>query len=68
MKLGFAPITWNNEDLKQELGPFVEFTTVLDEIVAAGYVGTELGDGFPRDPRVLRAALRVDAIDEKQSR
>jgi inosose dehydratase len=57
VKLGFAPITWNNEDLGAELGPPVEYTTVLDEIAEAGYAATELGDGFPRDPRVLRAAL-----------
>ena len=37
--LGFAPITWNNEDLRGELGPVVDYDTVLDEIVAAGYVG-----------------------------
>lgn len=57
MRLGFAPITWNNEDLAAELGPAVPYTTVLDEIAAAGYLGTELGDGFPRDPAELREAL-----------
>jgi inosose dehydratase len=56
-KLGFAPIAWNNEDLRTELGPLVEYTTVLDEVVAAGYTATELGDGFPRDARTLRKAL-----------
>lgn len=54
--LGFAPITWNNEDL-QDLGPPVPYTTVLDEVKAAGYEGTEMGDGFPRNPQALRAAL-----------
>ncbi len=57
MRLGFAPITWNNEDLQEELGPFVEHTRVFDEIAAAGYEGTELGDGFPREAAALRAAL-----------
>jgi inosose dehydratase len=57
MKLGFAPITWNNEDLRGELGPPVAYTTVLDEVASAGYVGTELGDGFPREPTMLRRAL-----------
>jgi inosose dehydratase len=55
-RVGFAPITWNNEDLK-DLRPPVPYTTVLDEIQAAGYVGTELGDGFPREPAALRRAL-----------
>lgn len=57
MQLGFAPITWNNEDLGAELGPPVPYTTVLDEVAATGYAATELGDGFPRNPDVLRAAL-----------
>ncbi|HEY3063398.1 MAG TPA: sugar phosphate isomerase/epimerase [Chloroflexota bacterium] len=57
MRLGFAPITWNNEDLGAELAAAVPYTTVLDEIAAAGYAATELGDGFPRDPATLRAAL-----------
>jgi inosose dehydratase len=56
-RVGFAPITWNNEDLGSELGRSVDYTTVLDEVAAAGYLATELGDGFPRDPAVLRAAL-----------
>jgi inosose dehydratase len=54
--VGFAPITWNNEDL-EDLRPAVAYTTVLDEIQAAGYAGTELGDGFPRDAAELKRAL-----------
>jgi inosose dehydratase len=56
-RLGFAPITWNNEDLRSELGPPVDYRTLLDDVVATGYQATELGDGFPRDPVTLRAAL-----------
>jgi inosose dehydratase len=56
-KVGFAPITWNNEDLRTELGPPVDYITVLDEVASAGYAATELGDGFPRDPVTLRRAL-----------
>ena len=55
-KVGFAPITWNNEDLN-DLGPPVPYTTVLDNIRAAGYAATELGNGFPRDAGELRRAL-----------
>jgi inosose dehydratase len=62
MRLGFGPITWNNEDLGTELGPAVSYTTVLDEIAAAGYAGTELGDGFPRSPDVLREALAARGL------
>jgi inosose dehydratase len=57
MKIGIGPITWNNEDLRTELGPFVEHRTLFSEVRAAGYEGTELGDGFPRDPVALRGAL-----------
>lgn len=57
IKVGFAPITWNNEDLRTELGPFVPYDTLLDQVVEAGYEATELGDGFPRDPAQLRRAL-----------
>jgi inosose dehydratase len=56
-KLGFAPITWNNEDLGAELGPAFGYTSILEEVRACGYAGTELGDGFPRDAHELRAAL-----------
>jgi inosose dehydratase len=62
ISVGFAPITWNNEDLRAELGPLVPYTTVLDEIAAAGYSATELGDGFPRDPTELRAALEARGL------
>jgi len=55
--VGYSPIAWNNEDLRTELGPAVPYTTVLDEIAAAGYAATELGDGFPRNAAVLRAGL-----------
>jgi inosose dehydratase len=57
-ELGFAPIAWNNEDLRGELGPVVPYEAVLDEIASAGYSATELGDGFPHDPRTLGRALQ----------
>jgi inosose dehydratase len=57
-RVGFAPITWNNEDLPAELAPPVDYRRVLDEVAAAGYSATELGDGFPRDPQTLGYALQ----------
>jgi len=62
VRLGFAPITWNNEDLPAELAAPVPYETVLDEVAAAGYAATELGDGFPRDPVVLRTALEARGL------
>ena len=61
MRVGFAPIAWNNEDLK-DLRPPVPYTTVLDEVQAAGYTATELGDGFPRHPIQLRRALEARGL------
>jgi inosose dehydratase len=57
-RLGCAPIVWNNEDLRGAFGRAVPFEQVLDEVSAAGFEATELGDGFPRDPLALRAALQ----------
>jgi len=62
VKLGFAPIAWNNEDLREEMGPPVPYTTVLEEVAAAGYAATELGDGFPRDATVLGAELEARGL------
>src|SRR5262249_52551907 len=33
------------------------YTALLDDVAACGYAATEIGDGFPRDPAELRAAL-----------
>jgi inosose dehydratase len=62
MKLGIGPITWNNEELK-DLRPPLPYERVLDEVRAAGFAGTELGDGFPRDPATLGAALRARGLE-----
>jgi inosose dehydratase len=52
--IGCAPIVWNNEDQRGEFGAPVAFGTLLDEVVSAGYSGTELGLGFPREASQLR--------------
>jgi inosose dehydratase len=57
-RLGCAPIVWNNEDLRGAFGSAVPFEKVLDEVSATGFEATELGDGFPRDPLALGAALQ----------
>jgi len=58
-RVGFAPITWNNEDLPAELAPPVDYRRVLDEVAAAGYTATELGDGFPRELLVQPPEARL---------
>ena len=56
IRLGIAPIGWTNDDLP-ELGGETSFEQCVDEMAAAGYSGCEVGNKFPRDPQVLRAAL-----------
>ncbi len=54
--VGTAPINWNNGDLPDWRTP-IPFPAILDEMVAAGYAGTEYGAEFPSDPVALQAAL-----------
>ncbi len=54
--VGTAPINWNNGDLPDWRAP-VPFPAILDEMVEAGYTGTEFGAEFPSDPAALHAAL-----------
>lgn len=62
IRFGAAPITWNNDDVPDLTAPAVPYETVLDEIAAAGYTGTELGSNFPRDPGVLKGALAARGL------
>lgn len=56
IRFGTVPILWNNDDVP-DLTPAVPYETVLDEIAAAGFAGTELGSNYPRDAQTLRPAL-----------
>lgn len=58
LKIGNAPCSWGTIEGMNE-SERLSFTTMLDELVAAGYTGTELGDyGFmPTDAGELRTAL-----------
>ncbi len=59
LRIGNAPCSWGVLEF-DELGPTsVGYAQMLDELVAAGYTGTELGDwGFmPTDPALLRPEL-----------
>jgi inosose dehydratase len=57
IRIGNAPCSWGVIENVQ--GSRTTWETVLDEIAATGYAGTELGDwGFmPTDPAVLRREL-----------
>jgi inosose dehydratase len=56
IRLGINPLTWSNDDLPS-LGAENSLELCLAEARAAGYVGVELGNKFPREPGALRAAL-----------
>ncbi|HWG84777.1 MAG TPA: TIM barrel protein, partial [Deinococcales bacterium] len=56
IRFGNAPCSWGTIE---GFGSAIPFDRMLDELVASGYAGTELGDyGFmPTDPAALRAEL-----------
>ncbi|TVQ36514.1 MAG: xylose isomerase [Spirochaetaceae bacterium] len=58
MRVGNAPCSWGV--IENVEGSRITWETILDEIAATGYAGTELGDwGFmPTDPEKLKAALK----------
>ncbi len=56
--VGTAPVNWNNDDLPGWGSP-VPFPALLDEMAAAGYAGTEFGNGYYRDVERLTSELAV---------
>lgn len=57
VRLGIAPIAWTNDDMP-ELGKEISFEQCIDEMAEAGFVGSEVGNKYPKDPEVLAAALK----------
>jgi len=56
IKLGIAPIAWTNDDLP-ELGWENTFEQCISEMALAGFTGSEVGNKYPRDPKVLHRYL-----------
>jgi len=56
IQLSIAPIAWTNDDLP-ELGGHITFEQCIDEMAAAGFTGSEIGNKYPKDPTVLKSAL-----------
>ncbi|HEY4302769.1 MAG TPA: myo-inosose-2 dehydratase [Candidatus Didemnitutus sp.] len=54
--VGANPIIWSNDDFADLAGD-VPLDTILGEIRAAGYAGTELGHAYPRTPAALAGSL-----------
>ena len=57
--IGNAPCSWGTLEFAGLEGERIDYPRMLDELVATGYTGTELGDwGYmPTDPAILRAEL-----------
>jgi inosose dehydratase len=59
-RIANAPCSWGTLEFADLSGTRIEYPQMLDELVATGYTGTELGDwGFmPTDPSALAAELQ----------
>ncbi len=59
LRVGNAPCSWGTLEFEGTHEEPIQFGQMLDELVATGYTGTELGDwGYmPTEPEVLKAEL-----------
>lgn len=62
IKLGISPINWCNDD-DPNLGKDISFEQCINEMAEAGFVGTEIGNKYPKDPKILRKALSPLGIE-----
>lgn len=61
IKLAIAPIGWTNDDMP-ELGSENTFQQIVSEMALAGFIGSEVGSKYPRDPAVLQPMLAIRGI------
>ncbi|MDR2159073.1 MAG: myo-inosose-2 dehydratase [Treponema sp.] len=61
IKLAIAPIGWTNDDLP-ELGGAIPFEQCVSEMALAGFAGSEVGNKYPRDTKVLNKALTLRGL------
>lgn len=61
VKLGIAPIAWTNDDMP-DLGAENTFEQCVSEMALAGFSGCEVGNKYPKDPAVLKAALDLRGL------
>lgn len=62
VKLGIAPIAWTNDDMP-DLGKENTFEQCISEMALAGYSGSEVGNKYPKDPKVLKKALDIRGLE-----
>lgn len=58
VKLGIAPIGWTNDDMP-DLGSENTYKQCISEMALAGFSGCEIGNKFPKKPRVLKKDLKA---------
>ncbi|MDR1307136.1 MAG: myo-inosose-2 dehydratase [Treponema sp.] len=61
IRLAIAPIGWTNDDLP-ELGGEIPFEQCVSEMALAGFEGSEVGNKYPKDPRILNKALGLRGL------
>lgn len=62
VKLGIAPIAWTNDDMP-DLGKENTFEQCVSEMALAGFIGSEVGNKYPKDPEVLKKALELRGVE-----
>lgn len=65
IRIGNAPCSWGTLEFGSLAGERTTYASMLDELAAAGYTGTELGDWgfFPTDPGQLADELARRNLD-----
>jgi inosose dehydratase len=59
--LGITPTGWTNDDMPG-IGDNIPFEQCVSEMALAGFEGCSVGHKFPRDPKVLKAALELRGL------
>ena len=62
IKLGIAPIAWTNDDLPK-LGKENTFEQCISEMALAGFTGSEVGNKYPRNTKILKKALELRGMN-----
>ena len=62
VKLGIAPIGWTNDDMP-DLGSENTFEQCVSEMALAGFTGSEVGNKYPKDTKVLKHALDLRGVE-----
>ncbi len=61
VQLAIAPIAWTNDDLP-DLGSQNTFEQCVSEMALAGFTGCEVGNKYPKDPKVLKPMLDMRGL------